>query len=59
VRTRLYYEMYNEVFGGAGGTDLIDRSLKNFLPLKSMGGGGTAAFPQSPSAAPSAQGGSQ
>jgi modulator of FtsH protease HflK len=38
VRTRLYYEMYNEVFSKAEGTDLIDKSLKNFLPLKSMSG---------------------
>jgi membrane protease subunit HflK len=57
VRLRLYYEMYDRVFGGAEGTDLIDRNLKNFLPLKSMGGGGAPASP-SPSA-PSGQGGTQ
>jgi membrane protease subunit HflK len=37
VRTRLYYEMYDSVFAGAEGTDLIDKNLKNFLPLKSLG----------------------
>jgi membrane protease subunit HflK len=36
VRTRLYYEMYNDVFANAEGTDLIDRNLKNFIPLKNM-----------------------
>jgi len=52
VRTRLYYEMYDQVFGGAaGGTDLIDKNLKNFLPLKNMGG--------APLPAPAAQGGTQ
>lgn len=67
VRTRLYYEMYDSVFGGAEGTDLIDKNLKNFLPLKSMGGaaptgpspaGAPAAGP-APAAAPSQQGGAQ
>jgi membrane protease subunit HflK len=61
VRTRLYYEMYDQVFGGASGTDLIDKNLKNFLPLKSVGGGGASAAPlpvPNPSA-PTAQGGAQ
>ena len=49
VRTRLYYEMYDQVFANAEGTDLIDRNLKNFLPLKSLGTG------TRPSAAPAAQ----
>ena len=39
VRTRLYYEMYDRVFANADGTDLIDKNLRNFLPLKSVGGG--------------------
>jgi membrane protease subunit HflK len=49
VRTRLYYEMYDSVFGGSAGTgtDLIDKNLKNFLPLKSMGT--SAPPPPSPS----------
>jgi len=60
VRTRLYYEMYDQVFGGDSTTDIIDKNLKNFLPLKSVGGG----TPPSPSptpgpTAPAAQGGSQ
>ncbi|MGA2641511.1 MAG: FtsH protease activity modulator HflK [Spirochaetia bacterium] len=72
VRTRLYYEMYDQVFGGApAGTDLIDKNLKNFLPLKNVGGGGppasplpapnpSAPNPQAPNpAAPPAQGGTQ
>jgi membrane protease subunit HflK len=66
VRNRLYYEMYDTVFGGAGGTDLIDKNLKNFLPLKSLGAGArpsaAPAAPPAPSStqtAPAAQGDSQ
>jgi len=69
VRTRLYYEMYDQVFGGDSTTDIIDKNLKNFLPLKSMGGGASsAAAPAAPPGptepatsptAPAAQGGSQ
>jgi membrane protease subunit HflK len=66
VRTRLYYEMYDTVFGNADGTDLIDRNLKNFIPLKNMAnaptarssaGPGASAAP-APQSAPAAQGGS-
>ena len=58
VRTRLYYEMYDQVFGGSEGTDLIDKNLKNFLPLKSMGGAGApSAPPPAGPAVPSTQGG--
>ncbi|HTP59414.1 MAG TPA: FtsH protease activity modulator HflK [Spirochaetia bacterium] len=56
VRTRLYYEMYDSVFSGAEGTDLIDKNLKNFLPLKSMGG---SPPPPVPSAAGGADTGAQ
>ena len=67
VRTRLYYEMYDEVFGSApASTDLIDKNLKNFIPLKSLGGPAPAAptaAPEASSAEPAApaqsQGGSQ
>ncbi len=70
VRTRLYYEMYDSVFGGSEGTgtDLIDKNLRNFLPLKSMGSSAPpppspaegAASPPAPSApAANQQGGSQ
>jgi membrane protease subunit HflK len=65
VRTRLYYEMYDQVFGTSEGTDLIDRNLKNFIPLKNMGNipaapsrsSAGASAPAAPSA-PAAQGGS-
>ena len=37
TRTRLYIEMYEEVFGKTEGTtDLIDRNLENFIPLKQL-----------------------
>ena len=38
TRTRLYYEMFEAVFQGAEGTDLIDRNLKNFIPFKALTG---------------------
>ncbi len=61
VRTRLYYEMYDDVFAKAEGTDLIDRNLKNFLPLKSITGAPAPAAPapQAPAAQGSSQGGTQ
>ncbi len=60
VRTRLYYEMYDQVFANAEGTDLIDKNLKNFLPLKSMGAGAAPAAPNPQATqAPAAQGGTQ
>lgn len=37
TRTRLYYEMFEEVFKDAEGTDLIDKNLSNFIPLKQLG----------------------
>ncbi len=45
VRTRLYYEMYDNVFANAGSTDLIDKTLRNFIPLKNVSGGSPAAQP--------------
>lgn len=36
TRTRLYIEMMEDIFEDAQGTDLIDKGLDNFLPLKSM-----------------------
>ncbi len=60
VRNRLYYEMYDQVFATADGTDLIDKSLKNFIPLKSMGTGTTAVpAPPNPSSGSSTQEGGQ
>ena len=43
TRTRLYIEMVEDVFAGERGTDLIDRNLGNFIPLKQLQGdlGGT------------------
>jgi membrane protease subunit HflK len=59
IRTRLYYEMYDEVFGKAAvGTDLIDKNLKNFIPLKSLGGASSAPAAPVPTGA-GAQGGNQ
>jgi membrane protease subunit HflK len=55
VRTRLYYEMYDQVFAAAEGTDLVDKNLKNFLPLKTVGTGVVTPALQ----APAAQGGTQ
>ena len=37
TRTRLYYEMFEEVFKDDEGTDLIDKNLTNFIPLKQLG----------------------
>lgn len=34
--TRLYIEMIEEIFAGEEGTDLIDKNLENFIPLKNL-----------------------
>ncbi len=39
TRSRLYIEMIEDVFGKDEGTDIIDKNLQNFLPLKNLGGG--------------------
>ncbi len=39
MRTRLYYEMVEDVFKSDHATDLIDRSLKNFVPFKPLESG--------------------
>jgi membrane protease subunit HflK len=36
TRTRLYYEMYEEVFKDAENVDLIDKNLQNFVPFKAL-----------------------
>jgi modulator of FtsH protease HflK len=36
TRTRLYYETMEEIFSGEEGTDLIDKNLGNFIPLKTF-----------------------
>lgn len=38
TRQRLYYEMIEEVFKGEENTVIIDRNLRNFLPLMNLGG---------------------
>jgi len=38
TRQRLYYEMIEEVFKNEEGTVIIDRSLRNFLPMMNLGG---------------------
>jgi len=38
TRQRLYYEMIEEVFKDKEGTVIIDRSLRNFLPMMNLGG---------------------
>ncbi|MDR0316520.1 MAG: FtsH protease activity modulator HflK [Treponema sp.] len=39
TRQRLYYEMVEEVFKEEEGTVIIDRNLRNFLPLMNLQGG--------------------
>jgi membrane protease subunit HflK len=41
TRTRLYYEMFEDVFSETEDTDLIDRNLKNFIPFKSLSNTGS------------------
>jgi modulator of FtsH protease HflK len=36
TRTRLYYEMIEDVFTGQEKSDLIDKNLKNFVPFKAL-----------------------
>ena len=39
TRTRLYYEMFEEILK-TGDTEFIDKMLKNFVPFKSLNKGG-------------------
>jgi membrane protease subunit HflK len=43
TRQRLYYEMIEEVFKDEEGTVIIDRSLRNFLPMMNLGDGASGA----------------
>ncbi|MCK5735926.1 MAG: FtsH protease activity modulator HflK, partial [Spirochaetaceae bacterium] len=36
TRERMYYETMTEIFSNGNNTDLIDKSLDNFLPLKNL-----------------------
>jgi len=38
TRTRLYFEMFEDVFASETDTTLIDRNLRNFVPFKSLSG---------------------
>ena len=42
TRERMYYETLSEIFAESEKTDLIDKDLDNFLPLKNLSGGGEA-----------------
>lgn len=42
TRTRLYYEMIEDVFKDEKNVDLIDKNLKNFIPLKNIDSQGAA-----------------
>jgi membrane protease subunit HflK len=43
TRQRLYYEMIEEVFKDEEGTTLIDRSMRNFLPMMNIGAAAAGA----------------
>jgi len=43
TRQRLYYEMVEEVFKNEEGTVIIDRNLKNFLPMMNLGAAAQSA----------------
>jgi membrane protease subunit HflK len=59
TKTRLYIEMYEDVFGKSPDTDLIDRNMKNFIPLKQLGETKTASRPEIKPQATEQQGGTQ
>jgi membrane protease subunit HflK len=40
TRQRMYYETLSEIFADSEKTDLIDKGLDNFLPLKNLGSEG-------------------
>jgi len=42
TRTRLYLETIEEIFSTDEGTDLIDKNLESFLPIKNLQGQGVA-----------------
>ncbi len=41
TRSRLYIEMMEDIFNNTDKTDLIDKNLENFIPLKNLQSGGT------------------
>ena len=45
TRTRLYFEMMEDVFADTEETELIDRNLQNFIPLLNLERGQTGAAP--------------
>jgi membrane protease subunit HflK len=40
TRKRLYLETVESLFAEEKGTNLVDKNLENFLPLKNLGTGG-------------------
>ncbi len=55
TRNRLYLEMVEDVFKTADGTDLVDKKLGSFLPLKNLGGAKSSSDSSSaPAPAPAA-----
>jgi len=55
TKQRLYYEMVEEVFKNENDMTIIDRNLKNFLPMLNVNGGNAAR--SAPSQGTPAQGG--
>ncbi|MGE5342609.1 MAG: FtsH protease activity modulator HflK [Candidatus Omnitrophota bacterium] len=47
IRTRLYYEMMDEVFSQTDSIELIDKQLKNFIPFKSLSDSNPTPSPKS------------
>jgi membrane protease subunit HflK len=45
TRTRLYYEMFTDVFKDQKGVELIDKNLRNFIPFKSLPGSPVPPLP--------------
>jgi membrane protease subunit HflK len=45
TRTRLYYEMFEDVFKDQKGVELIDKNLRNFIPFKSLPGSPVPPIP--------------
>ncbi len=49
TKQRLYYEMVEEVFKNENDMTIIDRNLKNFLPMLNLNSGNTIRSAPAPS----------